>query len=208
MNNMKTMSLKTLVRFFFSVLFCSALPIALNAQPDDSNTNGETSAREQLFGSWDWVAKTRQPNRGSSESYSLKPQGEQIRISFDRSGRCTIAKNGTVINSTTFQLMEDDARIVFGKWDTPETFQLDEGPFDFEGNLLWIRGEYNDKGATWQLVQAGTSAVTYPTYAPKNKPTLATTTTGNPPVSTTSTKVNPPRTVRKPTTNTQKKKRK
>ena len=75
-----------------------------NAQPTDENGGSvEASAREQLFGAWDWVAKTRQPNRGGTERYALKPQGEQIRINFDRSGRCSISKNGATINAAQAQ---------------------------------------------------------------------------------------------------------
>ncbi len=176
----------------------------ISAQPSDESGNStETSAREQLFASnWDWIAKTRQPNRGGSERYSLKPQGEQIRITFDRTGRCFITKNGATINSATYSLMEDDARIVFGKWDSPNEFHVDEGPFDFEGNLLWIRGEYNDKGSTWQLAQAGTASVN--TYSPPAQPARAAPTTSSA-IPATSLPITPPatttRTGRKTTNN-------
>ncbi|MEY4925910.1 MAG: hypothetical protein RI894_346 [Bacteroidota bacterium] len=180
------------MQLFLKFLFLNCFLIATTytyAQPtDENNGGGETSAREQLFASnWEWVAKTRQPNRGGSERYSLKPQGEQIRISFDRTGHCFITKNGATINSATYTLMEDDARIVFGKWDTPSEFHLDEGPFDFEANLLWIRGEYNDKGSTWQLAQAGTAS-TYspPAQAARAAPAAATRVTPTTAASTTS----------------------
>ncbi len=177
------------MNYFFKILilaFFFGNSFAAKAQVEE--VGGETSAREQLFGSWDWVAKTRQPNRGGSERYTLKPQGEQIRITFDRAGRCNISKNGMTINATTYSLMEDDARIVFGKWDTPSEFHLDEGPFDFEANILWIRGEYNDKGSTWQLVKAGTAS-TYSTYTPPAQTARPTpTTAANPtPVSSSTT---------------------
>ncbi len=179
------------MQHFFKILILVCFTCAnFTVQAQVEEVGGETSAREQLYGSWDWVAKTRQPNRGGSERYTLKPQGEQMRITFDRAGRCVISKNGVTINNTTYTLMEDDARIVFGKWDSPNEFHLDEGPFDFEANILWIRGEYNDKGSTWQLVKAGTAS-TYSTYTPPAqtaRPAPATTTTVSPtPVTYTST---------------------
>jgi hypothetical protein len=153
-----------------------------NGGIEDGTTQAQGFARDQLFGAWDWVAKTRQPNRGGTEAYTQRPlRTEKVRINFDLSGRVTIQRNGKSVNQTTYSLVEDDARIIFGNWDQPDEFHLDEGPFDFENNLLWIRGEYNDKGATWQLVQAGTQpyAATNITVAadepaPSETPTTAT----------------------------------
>ena len=100
---------------------------------------------------------------------------EQYRVSFDRSGKVTISLNGKVVNGSNYSLVEDDARLVFSNWDAPKAFKIDEGPFDFDNNILWIRGEYNDKGATWQLVKAGTQV-----YSPVLAPATATAPTSRP----------------------------
>ena len=128
--------------------------------------NGEAEnferARDQLFGNWDWASQTK------NGVLSRPNYGEQYRISFDRSGKVTISLNGKVVNGTTYSLMEDDARLVFSNWDAPQAFKIDEGPFDFDNNILWIRGEYNDRGTTWQLVKAGTQL-----YSPVSTTTAA-----------------------------------
>lgn len=154
----------------FALGFASCTSIA---QPRTETTelgplNGETEnferARDQLFGNWDWVAHTK-------NSILERPtHDEKYRVSFDRSGKVTISLNGKVVNGTTYSLMEDDARLVFSNWDAPQAFKIDEGPFDFDNNILWIRGEYNDRGATWQLVKAGTQV-----YSPIVNQTTTTT---------------------------------
>jgi hypothetical protein len=137
----------------------------------------ETFARDQLFVTWDWVSKMKTTSTSGGSVAEYPQGGKQYKITFDRSGRVTIAENGKTVNATTYSLMEDDARLVFGNWDDPNGFKIDEGPFDFENNILWIRGEYNDKGSTWQLVKTGTQAYTIPV---SSVPTTQTTQTSQP----------------------------
>ncbi len=131
---------------------------------------GDAFARERLYGTWSWVNTVRNPNRGGREAVVRTPQGEMMQVTFDRSGKVTVQRNGSTINTATFNLVEDDSRLTFTKWDSPTAFVIDGGPFDFENNLLWIRGEYNDKGGTWQFTTPGTAAAE--TYTPPaNTPT-------------------------------------
>jgi hypothetical protein len=160
------------ILFLLSIACCGN---AVFAQPTNEPTelgplNGENEnferARDQLFGNWDWVQRSRGGATAERPNYS-----EKYRISFDRSGKVTISLNGKVINGSNYSLMEDDARLVFSNWDSPTAFKIDEGPFDFDNNILWLRGEYNDKGSTWQLVKAGTTVYTPPPPSSASTPT-------------------------------------
>jgi hypothetical protein len=157
------------ILFIFAMGFLSTANYAQN-DTELGPLNGENEnyerARDQLFGNWDFAFTSR-------GGVGRRPSAaEQYRVSFDRSGKVTISLGGKVVNGTNYSLMEDDARLVFSNWDAPEAFKLDEGPFDFDNNILWLRGEYNDKGATVMLVKAGTQA-----YTPVASATSSTSTT-------------------------------